>query len=128
MFYRIVKLSASLEESTVFQSENWAVTGFEFANLIKYLTKEDHLGIGMFEDFVENGFVFNAERYYVEMFRNPKDSHYVEAFVDNASHGRIPWGEWYELAYYSRNHRVQAFIGSVNVTPNPDDPQWELWG
>ena len=128
MFYRIVKLSASLEESTIFQSPDWAAVGFEFANTIKYLSREDYLGNGVFQEYVAKGFSFNAEKYYVETFEHPEEAHYIEGFVNKASHGQMNWGTWYALAYFNRDEIVEAFIGSVNVTPHEHDPTGESWG
>jgi len=128
MFYRIVKLSASLEESTIFQSPDWAATGFEYGELIKYLTKEDYLGSGEFQGYVKNGFTHNAEKYYVETFEHPDQAHYVEGFVNKQSHAHMDWGTWYSLAYFNRDEIVEAFIGSVNVTPHEHDPTGESWG
>lgn len=128
MFYRIVKLSASLEESTIFQSENWAATGFEFANAIKYLSREDFLASGEFQEYVENGFTHNAEKYYVEVFDHPDQAHTIEGYVDGKSYGTMSWGTWYSLAYYNRDFVVKAYIGKVDVTPNADDPTGETWG
>jgi len=128
MFYRILKYAAFLEESTVFQSDDWAAVGFEFSNLIKYLTREDHLGMGIFQEYVEKGFSFNAEKYFVGTFETPDEAHYVEGFVNKQSHGTMSWGRWYALAYYNRDEIVEAFIGGVNVTPHEHDPTGESWG
>ena len=128
MFYRIVKLDASLEESTVFQSPDWAAVGFEFAATIMYLSREDHLGMGEFQRYVDKGFSFNAEKYYVQAFDHPDQAHTIEGYVNGESYGEMSWGTWYNLAYYNRDAMVRAFIGKVDVTPDASDPTGETWG
>lgn len=121
MFYRILKYGAFLQESTVFQSDNWAAVAYEFANLIKYLSKEDYLGMGEYQDFVDKGFLWNGDKYYVDTFETPDEAHYVEGFVNKQSHGTMSWGTWYCLAYFNRDKIVEAFIGNVSVTPREHD-------
>ena len=125
MFYRIIKedkISDNFWSSgeTVYQSDSWAMVGGEFYRIICSLEEKPHLLDAHFKKWVEMGYVNNGTKYILEMFEDGADAQEVLVTIDGSVNYTTSWAGFYAICYHNPDMRVRAFIGDVDVTPEPN--------
>ena len=123
MFYRIIKQEYDGSWSrgeTVYQSDNWAMVGGEFYRIICDLEEKRHLLDAHFKKWVEMGYVNNGSKYYLETFEQAVDAQDVLVTIDGSVNYTTSWAGFYAICFHNPDMRVRAFIGDVDVTPEPN--------
>ena len=122
MFYRIIKeyVGSLGWPETVYQSDSWAMVGGEFYRIICDLEEKPHLLDAHFKKWVEMGYVNNNSKYILETFEQAADAQDVLVTIDGSKNYTTSWGGFYAICFHNPDMRVRAFIGDVDVTPEPN--------
>lgn len=121
MFYRIVK-ETHATSSDIYQTDNFALIGVEFYQMILEIEGRDYMGASEFERYVEHGYVINSETYRVDAFEKPEDANTILVKIGDTIYGSTTWAGFYKLAYYHKD--VRAFVAGVDVTPEMENEEY----